>query len=551
MVNPSGRGQNPRNFVPQAAAAIGGSEHFAQDTSGTLYRFSNGVYLPDGAEFLRQRFKHYLEDLGLQEGWSSHKANELVEYLRIDAPFLWERPPSEVVNVLNGLLNVETGLLEPHRPDFLSTVQLPVYFDASATCPKWHRFVSQVFPGDMGALAWELVGWLMTPDTSMQKAVLLVGPGGNGKSTLLGAIRSFLGSGNTSSRSLQRLETDRFAVAQLVGRLANVCSDIPSTRLVETSIFKAITGGDTVTGEHKFREAFNFRPFARLVFSANDLPSVNDQSMAFWGRWVVLPFTRVFRGTGAERPLGELLAELTSPEELSGLLNMALEGLRRLKAQNGFTVTDGMREALEAFRQENDPIGAWLDTETVLAADAWTAKAVLLAAYNEYQEGNDPPMVSANAFGRAMKRHRPTVKGQQRTVAGAKVWGWQGIRLGQPEPLSSPPARDEPAELEELESPEFSHPIPITTSIPDSPQNYRGTGVREERERDRENGVISVLPVLQDEDSSVQGSLRNHEEWRRISVPNWQRIFKEATEQGDSRRAEYARRMLQDVLQAS
>jgi hypothetical protein len=106
-----------------------------------------------------------------------------VKYLAIDAPLLWDSPPQDQVNVQNGLLDVNTRSLSPHSGDFLSPVQLPIKFDAAARCPAWDKFISEVFPADSEAIAWEIPAWLMTPDTSIQKAILLMGDGANGKST--------------------------------------------------------------------------------------------------------------------------------------------------------------------------------------------------------------------------------------------------------------------------------------------------------------------------------------------------------------------------------
>jgi putative DNA primase/helicase len=85
-------------------------------------------------------------------------------------------------------------------------VQLPVKFDPVARCPAWDKFISEVFPGDSEAIAWEISAWLMTPDTSIQKAILLMGDGANGKSTYLRAVLAFIGKHNAAAVSLHKLE---------------------------------------------------------------------------------------------------------------------------------------------------------------------------------------------------------------------------------------------------------------------------------------------------------------------------------------------------------
>ena len=342
---------------------------------------------------------------------------------------LWEKPHPYAVNVRNGLVIVQTRQLCPHTPDFLSPVQLPVVYDPSATCPAWDSFVLQVFPQDAWDFAWEIIGWLMVPDTSIQKAILLLGSGGNGKSTWLTAVRAFLGKENTASVSLHKLEQDRFAVTRLVGKLANVCADLPSGHLVSSSTFKAITGGDSLSAEYKFKDAFDFTPWARLLFSANELPVSGDASEAFFDRWVVVPFEKTFRGTNQEAPRHILDAQLSNPRELSGVLNRALVGLQHVSSNHGFSEPQSVRAARDEFRTITDPLAVWLDRFTFDGADALVVKEILHSSYNDYARSDHRTPMTATAFGRALRKLRPHISEAQRTIDGKVKWVWLGIGL--------------------------------------------------------------------------------------------------------------------------
>jgi putative DNA primase/helicase len=187
----SGGSADP-GLIKELADAISSEHKFAQDHGGWLYRYADGVYKPDGEGHVKRTVKFLLESWGQTKRWSSGRADEVVEYLRVDSPLIWDRPPLGVVNVANGLLDVETGELKSHTSDFLSPVQLPANYDPTATCPAWEKFVSEVFPEDAQELAWEVPAWLMTPETSIQKALLLLGEGANGKSVYLSASGHFL-----------------------------------------------------------------------------------------------------------------------------------------------------------------------------------------------------------------------------------------------------------------------------------------------------------------------------------------------------------------------
>jgi putative DNA primase/helicase len=328
----------------------------------------------------------------------------------------------------NGLLDVNTGLLLPHSPEHLCSVRLPVRYDPDATCPEWESFIEQVFPDDAKELAWQIIAWLMRPDVSLQKAILLLGEGGNGKSTYLAGVTAFLGHSNISAVSLHELESDRFSVARLVGKLANICPDLPSSHLAGTSTFKALTGGDPVLAEYKYKDSFEFVPFARLVFSANHAPRSSDSSHAFFRRWYVVPFTRTFEG-GEEIPRPEMDARLARPHELSGVLNKALQALRIMQEQGGMVESESMAAAGDEFRRATDPVAVWLDCLTIEESDSFVSKKALLIAYNAAAEAGGRPQMTATAFGRILHRVRPNLQEGQRTVAGELVWVWLGLGL--------------------------------------------------------------------------------------------------------------------------
>jgi len=432
-------------IVPALAKAILETDHFAIDPGGKLYVYSGGAYRSNGAAHVAKRALELLDSWGESKKWSTHRAAEVTAYIATNAPELWERPPLDRINVKNGIVDIATKTLCAHTPGFLSGVQLPITFDPGATCPAWEAFVDETFPADAHDLAWEIPADLMQPDRSDQRSVLFTGEGGNGKSTYLRGVRAFIGKRNVASMSLQKMESDRFAVAGLLGKLGNICADLPSAHLETTSTFKAITGGDTLYGEYKHRDPFDFLPFTRLLFSANHFPRSSDSSHAFFRRWLVVPFERTFEGDEAI-PMEVLDARLAQPCELSGLLNKALTALPRLR-RNGFTVSPTMRKAWEEFRETTDPFVVWLDHATASDPDGYVPRAALRKAYADHCRTAGHPMISDTAFGNAMRRLRPTLTFGQRTVDGkAGVWCYLGIRFNNektPPPTPKSPGKGE------------------------------------------------------------------------------------------------------------
>ncbi len=413
-------------LIKELADTILKTDHFAQDAGRLLYVYRDGVYLPQGEEWIARRVKQLLEIQRATKKWSSHRAREVMAYIHIDAAHLWERPPATILNLANGLLDLTTHSLTPHAPSHLTSVQLPVTYDPSAQCPTWDTFIARVLPSDCQMLPYELVASAMRGHTADQKAVLFVGGGENGKSTLLKAITAVIGGKNVSGVSLHRLEADKFAVPRLLGKLANICADLPSDHLTGTSMFKAITGGDLIEGERKFQDSFQFAPFARLLFSANHYPQSKDASQAFFRRWLVIPFDAVIAPHEKRADLPELLS---SGGERSGVLNRALAVLPDMTTRGGFTQTETTQAAAMEFREMTDPLATWLDRHTALSPDAMVTKKDLLISFNAASQTENRPNMSAKAFYAAVKRLRPTVIEVQRRVNGDLQWVFLGLKL--------------------------------------------------------------------------------------------------------------------------
>jgi putative DNA primase/helicase len=194
-------------------------------------------------------------------------------------------------------------------------------------------------------------------------------------------------------------------------------------------MFKAITGCDRITAEFKYRDSFEFTPFARLLFSANRLPPTDDASLAFFDRWLIVPFPNRFRHTGHETPRSILQRRLCSRLELSGALNKALEALQRVRLSCRFTEPAESHLAVKTYQAANDTIAAWLDEHTTISGDAIVLQSELHAAYTSHCRRCGRRPASKQAFGRLLREVRPEIKPTQRTVAGRRTWVYAGIAL--------------------------------------------------------------------------------------------------------------------------
>jgi putative DNA primase/helicase len=395
------------------------TDHFARDASHKLYRYQDGVYRRHAEQYIERRVKGLLLDAGLAQKWTTRRSQEIVSYIAIDAPDLDETPALHMLNLQNGLFDTQAQILRPHSPTFLSAIQLPITYNPTAPATVWETFERQVLPADCQGLMFQVAAWLMLPHKHIQKAILLLGEGGNGKSTLLGALRAFIGRQHTTSIPLHKLEADKFAVIRLLGKLVNICPDLPSRYLETTAVFKALTGfNDVLVGERKYvQDTIEFEPFCRLLFSANRPPRSGDDSQGFFDRWLVIPCEAQFRGTATEKRPEEMSALLSAPDALSGALNRAIAMLP-LVQREGFKPTPSMATAFQEFRETTDPLAVWLDRHIIISMGSYIVKDVLVDAYNRECERRNRSGVTKTAFTKALTRLKPLIAENQRTVNG-------------------------------------------------------------------------------------------------------------------------------------
>ena len=245
---------------------------------------------------------------------------------------------------------------------------------AKSLCPKSLKAFKD-WVGDKWVLLFEIIGYTLYPRYDLHKAVMLVGDGSNGKSTYLRLIKTILGSRNVSSISLQELSDpdQRFAVEKLYHKLANIYADLPKEPVKETGRFKILTGEDLITADRKFKDPVTFTNYAKLLFSANELPNVRDMTLAFWRRWLVIEFPNQF-------PQDPAFFDRTfTEEEVEGVILVSLLAFRNAWLRRRFSfeeteadykemwlrntnsvyafISDLLNGRVEGYRAEKDPEG--------------------------------------------------------------------------------------------------------------------------------------------------------------------------------------------------
>jgi putative DNA primase/helicase len=344
-----------------------------KDTGELLY-YDKGVYRRGGETIVGQMVQNIL-------GNRSRKTyqSEVINWVK-HATYLDRHDfnPARRLNFLNGVLDLYTGELLPHSHDVLFTVQHPVNYDPKATCPRIEQFLCEILDPDKAATICEFVGYSLTTEMNIQKAVIVYGAAGAGKSTLLNLCTQLVGQENVSNESLHSLENDRFAVYNLCHKTLNVFPDLPDRPLSDIPIFKQIVGGDRMRAEAKYLPAFSFGPTVKMLFSANALPPIKNLDDAKSRRLVLI---KIKGPVPTKKQNKHLIDELTASEELSGFLNLVLKGLKRLTDKGAYSYDMPTESIKIEYMAKSDPVAAFTKECLVFSATHYIKKSEMYEAF--------------------------------------------------------------------------------------------------------------------------------------------------------------------------
>lgn len=428
-----------RVFVPKRLAdkITAGLNCKCASDSKVLYVYSpeRGIY-EDGEAAIREAIA-----IELQDKHNTHRANEVVYDISARNYFNLQdsQPDFNLICLKNGIYNLQNGNFGPHSPDYLFLSALPVEYDQAADCPQIKKFLREILTTKDIEIIEELFGYLLLRDYPIQTAFLFIGDGRNGKSTLLNLMRSFLGNKNVSSVKLQDLDSNAFATAQLFGKSANIFADLPDRALCSTGTFKALTGKDLIPAQRKFKEPFQFENYAKMLFSCNKVPESKDDTGAFWSRWVLLNFPNVFVGKADKKGL---IKELTTPQELSGLFNLATAGLKRLMERGEFPHSLSIAQTRDKYVRASNPIQAFAESGEIINAPeeinketgkiiegGYVLRTDVYERYILFCMNENLPRKDSNYFSRKLPEFIPNAKAARKRINGNQEPVWYGITL--------------------------------------------------------------------------------------------------------------------------
>ena len=328
-----------------------------------------------------------------------------------------------VLNFTNGVLDLEEGKFsDQHKRELFQNIQFPFDFDRDQNCLLWLEFLKSLqFDDETVMRLQEWLGYCLLPKVigTLQKSLFFIGEGSNGKSVFLETIASVLD--NVSHLELSEL-FDRFKIAEIEGKLANICTDVETSKVMDAR-FKKIVAGETQSAERKFKDPFEFQPFAKILFSANDFIPTKDRTHGFYRRFDIVRFDRIF---GPEEQKPDLLQDLK--KEIPGIFNWGLEGLERLSEQDWkMTRSRFMESCHEEFRRATNPLQIFLEEECTVEKESSIDSTLLREAYKNFCEERGYKILSDNNLGQELKRLG--IERKRKRHEGIRGYVYQGLML--------------------------------------------------------------------------------------------------------------------------
>jgi len=333
------------------------------------------------------------------------------------------------IPVSNGLYDYKNHILLPHEFVYYFTYQFPILFKPEADCPLTKKFFKEILSDDQINIIQEWLGYYFLRRYAYKKAIVFVGEGDTGKTTLMEVIAYFLGRDNIAGVSLQKMASDKFGGAQLYGKHGNLVDELSASDIVDTGKFKMATGDSTVTAEYKYGNQFAFTNFAKMTFACNKIPDVKDfDDEAYFNRWMVIPFDKVIA-----TKIPNFIETLRTEDERSGLFNFAMKGLERLIANGQFSYAKNAMETKMEMMRSGSSIAQFISRGVHQETGSEISKARMYQAYSDFATANGLAVASMDSFGKKFLFYagyatEGLIPNEEKPM-GSRVRGWRNVAL--------------------------------------------------------------------------------------------------------------------------
>lgn len=368
--------------------------------NGQLHVYDQGIY-KSGYRMIESKMVELIPTL---------KANHRVEtlkFLEIITPEETQVSDAHLIAFRNGVYDLETKELKPFSPSYIITNMIPWDFNPYAYSELADKTLNKIacFDPEIRSLLEECIGYCFFRQNELSASFFLTGEGSNGKSTFLDMVKNTLGRQNFVSLDLDEL-SERFSTTTMFGKLANIGDDISDEFLQGKAIasFKKIVSGNDIKAENKGQDAYFFKPYTKLLFSANEIPRMRNKGFkAIKRRLIIIPFNAKFSKSDPDFDAG-ITWKLKKQDVAEYLIQIGIKGLERVIASQGFTESQKVKNEVDEFERDNNPILLFLEEVPADEILNHETKEVY-ARYDTFCYENGFTKIAMQTFTKEIKKH--------------------------------------------------------------------------------------------------------------------------------------------------
>lgn len=340
-----------KKFLHDAFANWMIRQHYIKRINGQLHIYKDGIYTAGYRGIEHTMLKAYPQ-------MKDSQRKEVLKYIEVMCPDDEPAADANLIAFQNGIYDITTDTLTAFSPDVVITNQIPWNYDPTAYSEIADTTLNKMACHDpeIRQLLNECIGYCFYRRNELSVSLFLTGEKANGKSTFLQMLQDVLGVRNTSNLGLDELD-ERFAPVTMFGKLANIGDDISDDFLHGRSIahFKKIVSGNMVKAEDKGQPVFFFKPFVKLIFSANQIPRMKDRTGAVLRRMVIVPFNATFSKSDPDYD-PYIAWKLKDQAVMEYLCKVGIDGLKQILANHSFTQSSKVDAELQEYTEYNNPI---------------------------------------------------------------------------------------------------------------------------------------------------------------------------------------------------
>ena len=390
-----------------------------------IYHYSNGIYRLNGEFVISQTCRKIWREINID----TKDVTEITKIIMDATGYISINdfdPEHTKINMKNGMYDITTGELTEHTPEYLSLTQYDVFYNSTKKCPKFLKFLSKSLEKDYVKMRTnlEMMALCFIPRNIIEKAYIHVGAGSNGKSTLFNILTAMLGINNITAKTIHDFENNRFSAAALEGKAANISADVGKKGIKNTELIKKLIGGDPVDSEKKFKGAYAFRPNATMIFSANELPEVDDSSDGFARKFELIKWDKKFYGKDRDHSIKQIQYDSS---EKSGIMNLLLPIMRRLIRTQKLRYESTVEMTKNEWIRESDSISKFLEDRTTKEASYIVRTEIFYNHYRKYCVTGKHRIQTRQKFNLKMRDEGLEI--DVRRIDGNSTKVWVGINL--------------------------------------------------------------------------------------------------------------------------